>query len=207
MSSPSSEYGADIDVIVTYLEMTERPQRPRAVLPPGQHALLRLENPTAAFYRYLYNTVGEAWLWVDRRRLTDRELLAEIRHPEVEIYVLYGGGEPAGYVELDRRPYPDLNFAYFGLLPDFIGRGLGTFLLDWAIDRAWSYGPTRLTVDTCTLDHPRALGHYQRAGFRPFRQVAKRISDPRPEGLIPRHVEPRRPHPTPQSSTTGDSPH
>lgn len=183
----------EIDVVITYMEMTAPPTRPTVPLPPGKHALLRVENPTIAFYRFLYNTVGEAWLWTDRRRMSDQQLIAQVDHPEVELYVLYTGGQPSGFVELDRRPKPDLNFAYFGLLNEFIGRGLGKYLLNWAVDQAWSYGPARLTVDTCTLDHPRAIGEYQRAGFRPVKQVAKRMLDPRLEGYAPMHVIPRLP--------------
>jgi ribosomal protein S18 acetylase RimI-like enzyme len=184
---------AEIDVVVTYMEMTAPPTRPTVPLPPGKHALLRVENPTIAFYRFLYNTVGEQWLWTDRRRMPDEKLIAQVDHPEVELYVLYTGGQPAGFVELDRRPKPDLNFAYFGLMDEFIGRGLGKYLLNWAVDQAWSYGPARLTVDTCTLDHPRAIGEYQRAGFRPVKQEAKRMLDPRLEGYAPMHVIPRLP--------------
>ena len=76
---------------------------------------------------------------------------------------------------------------------EFIGKGLGKYLLNWAVDQAWSYGPEKLTVDTCTLDHPRAIGEYQRAGFRPVKQVQKRMLDPRLEGYAPMHVIPRLP--------------
>jgi ribosomal protein S18 acetylase RimI-like enzyme len=184
---------AEIDVVITYMEMTAPPTRPTVPLPPGKHALLRVENPTIAFYRFLYNTVGEQWLWTDRRRMSDEKLLALVDHPEVELYVLYTGGQPSGFVELDRRPKPELNFAYFGLMTEFIGRGLGKYLLNWAVDQAWSYGPEKLTVDTCTLDHPRAFGEYQRAGFSPVKQVSKRMLDPRLEGYAPMHVIPRLP--------------
>jgi GNAT superfamily N-acetyltransferase len=184
---------AEIDVIITYMEMTAPPTRPTVPLPPGKHALLRVDNPTIAFYRFLYNTVGEQWLWTDRRRMSDETLLSLVDHPEVELYVLYTGGQPSGFVELDRRPKPELAFAYFGLMNEFIGRGLGKYLLNWAVDQAWSYGPEKLTVDTCTLDHPRAIGEYQRAGFRPVKQMAKRMLDPRLEGYAPMHVVPRLP--------------
>jgi GNAT superfamily N-acetyltransferase len=184
---------AEIDVIVTYMEMASAPTRPSIPLPPGKHALLRVEQPTVDFYRFLYNTVGEEWLWTDRRRMSDEQLLAEVRHPEVELYVLYAAGQPAGFVELDRRPKPAISFNYFGLLGDFIGRGLGKYLLNWAVDQAWSYGPEKLIVDTCSLDHPRAIGEYQRAGFRPVRQVSKKMLDPRLEGYAPMHVIPRLP--------------
>lgn len=181
---------SELDVRLTYLEMTEAPTRPGPPLPKGNHALMRVENPSVAFYRYLYNTVGERSFWVDRRKLSDDDLAAEITHPEVEIYVLHAGGQPAGFVELDRRPQPEIAIRYFGLMPGFGGRGLGRYLLHWAVDRAWSYQPKRLVVETSSLDHPRALGTYQRAGFRPFKQEERRIQDPRLSGLIPANLTP-----------------
>ena len=182
---------SELDVVTTYLEMTERPTRPTVPRPAGQYAVLRLERPSAQFYRYLYNLVGEPWLWSDRRKLSDAALDAEINAEGIEIYVLYAGGEPAGYVELDRRGKPDIRIAYFGLAPSYIGRGLGRYLLNWAVDLAWSYGPTRLTVSTWSFDHPRAFANYQKAGFRPYKQARGRILDPRLEGTIPADVQPR----------------
>jgi GNAT superfamily N-acetyltransferase len=109
--------------------------------------------------------------------------------------VLYASGEPAGYVELERRHKPDIRIAYFGLAPSYIGRGLGRYLLGWAIDQAWSYGPERLLVSTWSFDHPRAFANYQRAGFRPYKQERSKMRDPRLEGLIPTDVEARQPGP------------
>jgi GNAT superfamily N-acetyltransferase len=65
-------------------------------------------------------------------------------------------------------------------MPRFIGRGIGPWLLDWAIREAWRHDPRQLVVNTCTLDHPKALPLYQRLGFRPTRQETKTILDPRP---------------------------
>ncbi|HEY1386275.1 MAG TPA: GNAT family acetyltransferase [Dongiaceae bacterium] len=186
---------SELDVLTTYLEMTERPTRPTVPRPAGQYAVLRLEHCSVHFYRYLYDVVGKLWMWTDRRKLSDAALDAEINAEGVEIYVLYAGGEPAGYVELDRRQKPDIHIAYFGLAPSHIGRGLGRYLLNWAVDLAWSYGPQRLTVSTWSFDHPRAFANYQKAGFRPYKQTRGRILDPRLEGTIPAEVQPRLAHP------------
>ena len=82
---------------------------------------------------------------------------------------LYVAGEPAGYVEIDRRQAPDVSLNYFGLMPEFTGRGIGWYFVNWAIDSAWEPAARGVSsVDTCTLDHPRALQIYQRAGFQPL---------------------------------------
>jgi ribosomal protein S18 acetylase RimI-like enzyme len=174
-----------LETTITYLEMTERPPHPHVVPPQGMKvALLRAQPPTVAFYRFLYDEVGGPWLWYERRALDDETLTQIITDERVEIYVLYANGVPAGYAELDRRDPPDIELAYFGLMPDFIGKGLGRYLLTWAIDTAWSYEPQRLWVHTNTLDHASALSLYQRCGFQPYKQEQRVIDDPRVIGLI-----------------------
>ena len=115
-----------LQTTVTYLEMLAPPTRPTVPSPSGKYAVLQAENPTLAYYRFLYNSVGEAWNWTDRRLLDDETLGAIISDPKVEIYVLYASGVPAGYAELDRRRDDQVELAYFGLIPEFVGRGLGT---------------------------------------------------------------------------------
>jgi GNAT superfamily N-acetyltransferase len=72
---------------------------------------------------------------------------------------------PAGYFELRRQPDGAVEIAYFGLLPEFIGRGLGKFLLSEATRRAWELGATRVWLHTNTLDHAAALPNYLARGF------------------------------------------
>ena len=165
-----------IEITVTYLEMHEPPVRPPTPTPGlAKLALMRAEEPTLSFYRYLYGAVGKALNWTDRLVLGDDDLRAIIHDPLVEIYVLYMGGVPAGYVELDRRVGSEIELAYLGLSPEFTGRGLGRYLLDWAIHTAWSHGPERLWLHTCDLDDPRALPLYQRAGFVAYDQKIERV--------------------------------
>lgn len=173
MPSNNSDPNAGQEVTITYLQMFARPEGMAVTAPEERLSIVQAMPPTISFYRYLYDTVGGGWQWRDRRLMSDGQLGAIVQHPLVETHVLYAAGTPAGYAELDRRQQNEIELAYFGLIPDFIGRGLGTYLLNWAIDRAWSYGPERFWVHTCTLDHPRALPNYVRAGFRPYQSETK----------------------------------
>lgn len=199
---------ATVDTVVTTLEMPDRPTRPSPHPPAGlPTALVRARPAGVAFYRWLYEQVGQNSTWLARRLMTDTELLAAIGDPAVEIYVLQVGGVPAGYGEIDRRKGPEaVDLAYFGLLPEFFGRGYGRYLLDTIVDLAWSAGPCAvLRVQTCDLDHPRALSSYQRAGFRPIGQHTATLSDPRLVGLpLPqrRHAGPSDSRPGPGATIT-----
>lgn len=182
-----------LSVIVTYLEMTAPPAGDPVPRPPGDLLLMRAIDPTPSFYRYLYGTVGEPWLWHERRRMSDAQLSAIVGDRRIEVHVLYASGTPAGYAEIDRRKRDSVDLAYFGLIPDFIGRKLGPWLLDQSIRMAWTGGTRRLTVNTCTFDHPRALPLYQSLGFAPIRSVVREIDDPRVKGPLPRTAGPHIP--------------
>ena len=159
-----------IAVDVTFLRMDRPPAEAPEKLPEG-FTLTRVANPAVPFYRYLYATVGGSYCWWLRRVAPDREIADLMASPAIAIHVLYAGGQPAGFFELDRRTGYDVNLAYFGLMPHAIGRGAGGPFLRAAIDIAWSQSPAALRVNTCSADHPRALPHYLRAGFRPLRTV------------------------------------
>lgn len=187
-----------LDVTITYLEMHAPPRRPPSAPPHvgTPVALQRVHNPTVSYYRYIQHTVGDPWLWWERRTFKDTKLASVIQDTAVEFYVLTVGAVPAGFVELDFRGMPeDAEVAYFGLMPEFIGRGLGPYLLNWAIDCAWNRDPPpgKLSVNTCTLDHPAALGGYQKAGFEVVGRETKKVPDPVAAGHVPKSVTIRSP--------------
>jgi GNAT superfamily N-acetyltransferase len=172
-----------IDTLVTYLEMTAPPAAAPLRPPRAGLEVRAARRPTVSFYRYLYGTIGEDWTWVMRRLVSDDELRLILDDPAVEVNVLWVGGVPAGLAELDRRQPPDVEIAYFGLLPEFIGQGLGRWLLDWTVHHAWRAQPRRLWVHTCDLDHPRAIGVYRKSGFRVYDQRIEQLR--LPDGFRP----------------------
>lgn len=183
----------ELAVTVTQLEMTSKPLRTPPPPPLARHLLMRAEPATVSFYRYLYDTVGANWLWTERRQWDDDRLADRLNGEGTDVTVLYVDGVPAGFGELFQDGADTTDLAYFGLLPEFIGRKLGPFLLWSMIDLAWARPIRRMTVDTCTLDHPKALAHYQRAGFVPYAQRLVRKPDPRLAGLLPRDAAPHIP--------------
>ena len=160
-------------VTTTYLEMLSpadlRPAPPGAT--PFQ--LVRAEIPCPELNRFLYAAVGFNWWWYSRLPWTYVRWHAYLDRPELETWVAYVSGTPAGYFELEAQDEGNVELAYFGLMPGFIGRGLGGELLTAAIRRAWAMDARRVWVHTCTLDHPRALPSYEARGFRIYRVETK----------------------------------
>lgn len=167
-----------IPMTVTFLEMRARPAALPPPQPKGKIAMLRAENPPVHFYRYLYDTIGDTYYWVDRRKLSDTALGEIIHHPQVELYVLYAEGSPAGMAELEFRDAAAAQLAYFGLMPEFVGRRLSYFFLYHTVLNAWAKPISSLLVNTCTLDHARALPLYQRIGFAPYSREERYIELP-----------------------------
>lgn len=198
--APPPEIGADIEAVVTHLELKGKPalQRPH---PSRGHklALLRAEEPPLDFYRFLYRSVGSDCLWWERLALDDTSLAATIHDPDVAIYVLYVDGVPAGFAELDARADADAvpatgqaerpcRLTHFGLAPAFRGRGLGAFLLHEVLELAWDRPCDRLLLSVSTLDAPGALTLCQRLGFELTGREERRFPDPRGSGLLPRNA-------------------
>jgi GNAT superfamily N-acetyltransferase len=153
-----------MEVKTTYLEMFAHPRR--GVPPPREGlTVVHARKPTVAYYRFLYDAVGRDYDWTSRKKLSDAELAALLHGPRLEVHVLMADGVPAGFAELDHCIEGEIELVQFGLMPEFIGQGLGKYFLHWTIDRAWSYGPKRFWLHTCTRDHPAALPNYLKAGF------------------------------------------
>ncbi|MGB7287525.1 MAG: GNAT family N-acetyltransferase [Salaquimonas sp.] len=154
---------------ITHLEMRARPTRLIAVPSRPRLALLQSQEMPIHYYRYLYEQIGKAHHWYERRKLNDEELKLIIHAEATDIEVLYANGNPAGYFELAPGVETgDIEIVYFGILPDYQGLGLGKWFLNSAIQRAWDLSPERVIVHTNTLDHPAALQLYQKMGFSPY---------------------------------------
>jgi GNAT superfamily N-acetyltransferase len=175
-----------LEDVITYLEMLARPTGRRVPAPLDKLVLMRADNCTVHFYRYLYNAVGEPWLWFERRLIDDTALAMQLHKSTVEIFFLYVRGVPAGFFELDAAAARDTKLCYFGLVYDFIGRRLGPYLLQAAIDQAWSRPLDRFWLHTSTFDHPKALSVYQQAGFVVYARRPVLFEDPRERGILPR---------------------
>ena len=167
-----------IPMTVTFLEMTAKPAALPPPMPRGKIAYIKSERPPIHFYRYLYDAVGAKYFWVDRKKISDDQLAEIIHAPGNHLYVLYTEGSPAGMAELDFRADGTANIAYFGLTPEATGKRLGYFFLYQTCASAWVQPISKLLVNTCTLDHPRALPLYQRMGFKPYAREERFVELP-----------------------------
>jgi len=181
-----------VATVVTSLEMTERP--PPSPVSTSPLRLIRWKAPQPEKYRLLFRRVGEPWLWFSRLLMAEEELAALLRDPRVEIFAACDpAGIEIGLLELDFRGPGLCHLAFLGLVPQLAGQGLGRWLMGQALMLGWRKGVERMTVRTCTLDHPAALSFYIKAGFRPVARSIETFDDPRLLGLLPSGAAPQVP--------------
>jgi GNAT superfamily N-acetyltransferase len=152
---------------VVFLEMTQVPAT--TLLPWNGFSIQLLSKPVpVTTYRQLYFGVGERWQWLDRMVMEDGELNTRINAHNIDIYQARLNENNCGYAEFATES-AHVEIVYFGLYPSFIGQGLGKYFLQWVINQAWSYGRSKIQLNTCELDHPNALPVYKNAGFNEVR--------------------------------------
>lgn len=172
----------DLAAVVTCLEMRRRPEA--TPLSSSPLALTRLSRPDLARYRRLFRAVGAPWLWFSRLALDEVALAGIIHDPGVEVHVVTRADADVGLLELDFREPGSCALAYVGLVPALTGQGYGRWLLAHALRLAWRGDVDRVTVHTCTLDHPAALPAYRRAGFVEIGRAVETFADPRITGWL-----------------------
>lgn len=175
--------------VVTYLEMRAAPPTPTS----SEYMVRLVEQPDLDWYRRLYRMVGEPWLWFSRLRMSDDELRAIVHDSNVDVFALSHNGADGGLLEFDRRHMPDVEISFFGVAPELIGKGAGNALLQFGLVAEWQHRPQRVWLHTCTLDHPRALEFYCKAGFVPYKRAIEISDDPRLTGELPRDAAPQVP--------------
>ncbi len=178
--------------VVTYLEMTAPPgERP---VPDRQDlSLEKVDAPGLDWYRGIYRTIGENWLWFTRLQMEDRALHIILESDHTEVYILRSGGKDIGLFELDISDFPDIELAFFGTVPDQQGSGAGRWMMTHGLQHAWVKSPKRVWLHTCNLDHPAALPFYVRTGFTPYKFGIDVDDDPRLTGVLDPSAAPHLP--------------
>jgi GNAT superfamily N-acetyltransferase len=148
---------------VFYLEMDALPQDTLTL--KSNTDFQALAHPLSVeTYRYYYAKVGLPYHWLDRLVMPDEELFSKINAPNTHQFIFTIDAQQAGFVEfIVENDFVEIQ--YFGLFPEFVGKGYGKYFLRWAIQKAWSWQTKKVQLNTCSLDHPAALDVYKSVGF------------------------------------------
>ncbi|AZI56896.1 GNAT family N-acetyltransferase [Nakamurella antarctica] len=161
----------------TYLQQTDSLALKFSKAPQKPVRIERVICMTPEFGAYLYTAVGGAWQWTERQSWTDDKWRDWYGMPGSETWVAYADGAPTGFLELAPQPCDGgtlVEIANFGLVPGFIGQGIGGHLLSVGIHKAWSFrrrwpefpAVQRVWLHTSTDDSPVALPNFEARGFQ-----------------------------------------
>ena len=153
----------NIDVTTWYLQFEGTP--PAQVTLPADVVLTEAEIPSPELSQFLFRTVGGPWRWFSRLSWNYQQWLDYLTQQQVRTWILAVKGTPAGYIELLKHADQSVEIKFFGLLPQFIGKGLGAPLAKAAVMLAAQWTTGKIWLHTCSADHPSALKNYQHAGF------------------------------------------
>ena len=122
--------------------------------------------------RDLHVRIGTPYRWPSASR-SDEDWARWLAEPDRRYRLVEYRGEVAGAADFEPQPGGDVEITTFGLLPEFVGKGLGGYALTLVVADAWTLpGARRVWLHTSTLDHPNALPNYLRRGFRSFSRRA-----------------------------------
>jgi RimJ/RimL family protein N-acetyltransferase len=148
-----------------YLQQTSPDDLRPAREPDFDVRIVQSEEASPEFHQYLYAAVGSDWYWTKRRSWTWQQWQDFLTTTGQQTWVAWVRGTPAGYALMIPES-GEVEIRDFGLVPSFIGRGLGGHLLTVVLRKAWEIpGTKRVWLHTCTLDGPHALKNYEARGL------------------------------------------
>ena len=120
--------------------------------------------------KFFYKEIGKKHRWVDRLVWSDKNWTDYLNTLGVATYVLKNNEDLVGYFEQNiYSQNKECEIAYFGILEEYIGKKIGSYLLSEAIKKSFKTGAKRIWVHTCSLDHKHALDNYLSRGMKVFK--------------------------------------
>jgi ribosomal protein S18 acetylase RimI-like enzyme len=159
-------------VTTYFLQMTSAAEL-NSVATVQDFEVRRCEHAVPEFNQFMFRAVGGPWRWYSRLSWDYLQWQKHLSQPQVSTYLALYQGSLAGYFELFWHQDESVELHFFGLLPTFYGKGLGSRLLYEAVSAAWAMAPKRVWVHTCSEDHQHALANYQRRGFTLYDQQSE----------------------------------
>ena len=135
-------------------------------------------QPDFQLNKFFYTQVGKKYRWIDRLSWPDEKWIEYISNKNLETYVISISKDLVGFFELLYNPQlKETEISYFGLLEEYIGKGIGGHALSEAIKKSFDKDINRVWLHTCTLDHPNALKNYIARGMTVFKKENINILD------------------------------
>ena len=154
----------------SFLEIKNQEDFEEAVKPSERYSIKIAHPKDFQLNKFFYKNIGKDYEWVDRLVWTDLDWIEYISNKKLFTYILKDQNEIAGYFELLlNQNSKEAEIAYLGILEEYFGRKLGSYLLSEAIKQSFRMKCLRVWAHTCSLDHKNALKNYLSRGMKIFK--------------------------------------
>ena len=142
-------------------------------------AIFFLENKKISFEierdlninKFFYRQVGKDHFWRDRLLWSDDEWEKYLNNKNLETGIMKINNNLVGFYEQEfHKKKNEIELIQMGILKEYQGKKLGSYLLKYIIQKALSLDIERLWVHTCSLDHKHALNNYLSKGLSIFKE-------------------------------------
>jgi RimJ/RimL family protein N-acetyltransferase len=157
-------------VRTTYLEMMSPSDLKPSTKDVRGFSVSRVSVPCPELNRFMYEVVGRDWEWTFRLTWPHERWKTYVLRDTFSTWIAMQEGRTVGFFELEEQDEGHIEIKIFGLVPQFVGKGLGGHMLTQAIRTGWDLGAARVWVHTCTKDAPSALPNYLARGLRIYKE-------------------------------------
>ena len=142
-------------------------------------AIFFLENKKISFEierdlninKFFYRQVGKDHFWRDRLLWSDDEWEKYLNNKNLETGIMKINNNLVGFYEQEfHKKKNEIELIQMGILKEYQGKKLGSFLLSYIIHKTFKRNIKRLWVHTCSLDHKHALNNYLSKGLSIFKE-------------------------------------
>ena len=159
-----------IKVERNYLEIKSLYELVEAKKPLDNLILQKVDPPDFQLNKFFYKEIGKKHRWIDRLVWTDKNWIEYLNTAGISTYILKYKKDLAGYFEqIFHKSDFETEIAFFGILEEYMGKKLGSYLLSEAIKKSFENGSNRVWVHTCSLDHKNALSNYLSRGMHIYK--------------------------------------
>lgn len=123
-------------------------------------------NHEHLLYYLLYSKVGENYQWNERLVWDKDKLINYLNDRNTYFFIGIHNNEIIGFADINLEEHQFAEIKYFGLLPNFIGQGLGGLFLSSLIEKCFELHASGVFLKTCKNDHPNAMANYKARGFK-----------------------------------------
>ena len=154
-----------------FLELKKNKKPNQSIIFPKNVKIFLDTEKNININKFFYRQIGKDHFWRDRLLWSDKEWQKYINNKNLETGIMKINSNLIGFYEQEyHKKKNEMELIQMGVLKEHQGKKLGSFLLDYIIQNAFSRGVERLWVHTCSLDHKHALNNYLSKGLKIFKE-------------------------------------